>query len=181
MAGLTYARFREVLTSLSAGAADQGYRTTTAIDSDDCWLGTWASDHLYVLVQASVADPALNRTLLDVHAGAAYGAQPRGELFRALATASWRFDYGGPWARVRGDGAAFGWRSRLPSELFSQENISDAFGFVLGMVDTFGHACRVLADELIPQFGGTRCRDYDPDSWPALLSGLLPPEIAERK
>jgi len=178
MAGLPYPRLREVLMSLASDAPADQYRTSTVIDSDDCWLGVWANDGLYVLVQASVAEPALNRTLLDVHAGGAYGMNPRGELFQALATSSWRFDYGGPWARVRNDGAAFGWRSRLPSELFSEGNLSDAFGFVLGMVDAFGQACTVLADELIPQYGGKVCRDFDPNSWPALLSGLLPPDAA---
>lgn len=176
MAGVPYSRLREVLTLLASGAPRDQYRVSTAIDSEDCWLGVWANDGVYVLVQAAVAEPALNRSLIDVHAGAAYGMQPSRELFQTLATASWRFDYGGPWSRVRQDGTAFGWRSRLPSELFSEGNLSDAFGFVLGMVDAFGQACNVLADELIPRFGGTRCRDYDPNSWPALLSGMLPPD-----
>lgn len=176
MGGLGYLQFREVLASLADGGRAYNYRTEVVINSDDCWLSTWANDNLYVIVQASVADAALNRTLLDVHAGGAYGMQPDGEVFYSLATASWRFDYGGPWARVHEGGVAFGWRSRLPSELFGEANLSDAFGFVLGMVDAFGQAAAVLSEELIPRFGGFRCLDRDPNAWPALLGGLLPPE-----
>ncbi|MGA8744951.1 MAG: hypothetical protein WB507_03700 [Solirubrobacterales bacterium] len=176
MAGLPYHRFRETLNQLAADGGGHGYRVATVIDSDDCWLGTWANNDLYVIVQASLANPALDRTLIDVHAGSAYGARPAGELFEALATASWRFDYGGPWARSGPDGtAAYGWRSRLPSDLFSEDNLGEAFGFVLGMVDAFGHAAGTLAAELIPGHGGRRCSDQDPAAWPALLGGLLPP------
>jgi hypothetical protein len=177
MSGLQYPRFRETLNQLAEGGARHGYRVSTPIDSDDCWLGTWANDDLYVIVQASISDPSINRTLLDVHAGAAHGARAEGELFEALATASWRFDFGGPWARIGSDGmASYGWRSRLPSELFSEGNLGEAFGFVLGMVDAFGAAASTLANELIPAYGGRRCLDEDPGSWPALLGGLLPPQ-----
>jgi hypothetical protein len=177
MAPLPYERFREILNQMAGGADRHGYRVANVIDADDCWLGTWANDFLYVIVQASLADPSLGRTLLDVHAGGAYGARPDRDLFQALATSTWRFDYGGPWARVSQDGqAAYGWRSRLPSELFAEANLSDAFGFVLGMVDSFGVAAATLANELLPVHGGRRCSDQDPDAWPPLLSGLLPPQ-----
>lgn len=178
MAGLPYPRFREVLSQMAASGERHGYRVTTSIDSDDTWLGTWATDDLYVIVTASIAAPELDRRLIDVHAGAAYGARPDGGLFRALAIASWRFDFGGPWARLRpGDTVAYGWRARLPSELFTDANLSEAFGFVLGMVDAFGTAASTLADELIPLHGGHRISDRDPGSWQELLSGIPPPEL----
>lgn len=182
MPGLPYPRFRDTLNMLAGDGDRFGYRISTVIDSDDCWLGTWANDDFYVLIQAMISDPALDRTLIDVHAGGAYGAQPSDGLFQALATASWRFDFGGPWARISPNGtAAYGWRSRLPSELFSEGNLSDAFGFVLGMVDAFGAAAGTLANELIPVYGGRRCFDQDPESWPPLLSGILPPQEAEAR
>jgi hypothetical protein len=174
MAGLAFASMRETLNLLADGG--QAYEVTKVIDEDDTWLATFANESLYVLVQASLAHPQLNRSLIDVHAGGAYGMRPDGMLFEAIATSTWRFDYGGPWARIRDDGAAFGWRSRLPSELFCDANRSEAFGFVLGMVDVFGSAAEVLAEELIPRFGGRRIRVDDPQAWPPLLSGLLPPD-----
>lgn len=177
MSGLPYPRFRETLRQLAGQSDRYGYRVSTVIDSDDCWLATWANDDVYAITQASISDPALGRTLIDVHAGGAYGARPSERLFETLATASWRFDYGGPWARISPNRtASYGWRSRLPSELFSEANLSDAFGFVLGMVDAFGAAAGTLANELIPAYGGRRCSDQDPDSWPALLGGILPPQ-----
>ena len=117
------------------------------------------------------------RSLIDVHAGAAYGANRDGRLFEKLATATWRSDYGGPWARVNPNGTvAYGWRSRLPSELICDENRNDGFAFVLGMIDAFGAVGNTLASELIPEYGGRECREADPNAWPALLSGILPPE-----
>jgi hypothetical protein len=176
VAGLTLSEMRDTLTSLASEGPKYGYETTTQIDDDSTWLGTWANDGLYALVLASEATASLDRRLIDVHAGAAFAMETSGELFKALSTATWRFDFGGPWARVRPDGVAFGWRSRLPSELIGHANLSDAFGCVLGMIDAFGEACNVLAAELVPQFGGRLCRSNDPEAWPALLSGVLPPE-----
>lgn len=175
MGGLPFDTFRSTLNALAEGAPSE-YRVVTVMDESDTWLGTWATDNSYVLVMASLANQGLNRTLIDVHAGAAYGAETKGGLFHALGTASWRFDFGGPWARTHQNGTtAYGWRSRLPSELFCQQNMQDAFGFVLGMVDSFGIASATLAEELIPKYGGRRCFDHDPNAWPALLSGVLPP------
>lgn len=178
--GLPYPRFRETLKLLAEGGDQRGYHVTTAIDSDDCWLSTWANDDLYVIVQASLADPSLHRTLIDVHAGGGYGAEPHGSLFQALATATWRYDYGSPWARIEPSGkAAYGWRSRLPSVLFNETNIKEAFSYILGQVDAFGATAGTLASEFIPIYGGRRCHHEDPDSWPPLLSGLLPPQENE--
>lgn len=176
MTMLSYSRIREVLASILADGHSHGYRTSVAIDSDDCWLSAWATDDLYVLVQAAPSNAA-GRTLIDVHAGGAYAAQRHGDLFEALSTATWRFDFGGPWARVTPDGSvAYGWRTRLPSEIVCEANLSEAFGFILGMVDAFGHAATTLASELIPRHGGQLCRDHDAGAWRALLSGLLPPQ-----
>lgn len=176
MAGLPYGAIRETLGLLSSGGAQHGYSTGVRIDSDDTWLGTWATDQLYVIVLASVAAPDPSRTLIDVHAGGAYGASPEAGLFEALCTATWRFDFGGPWARRLPDGSAtYGWRSRLPSELFAEANRGDAFGFVLGMIDAFGAAAGTLADELIPQFGGAYVRESDPNAWGPLIAGVIPP------
>lgn len=166
-----------MLTELASEAPRHGYRTSVAIDSDDTWLATWANDDLYVLVQAAIADARIGRSLIDVHAGGAYGARPNESLYEALATSTWRFDYGGPWARRMPDGlVSFGWRTRLPSELFSDGNASDAFGFLLGMIDAFGFAAGTLARELIPAFGGHLSRATDPYAFPNLLAGILPPQ-----
>jgi hypothetical protein len=119
-----------------------------------------------------------------VHAGGAYGVSHNPEVLEHLATSSWRFDYGGLWCRTYSEATTtptpgtlnFGWRSRLPSELFTDANRSDAFGFLLGMVDTFGQASSILAAEVAPIGGGQRMRADDPQAWPALLGGMLPPE-----
>jgi hypothetical protein len=71
---------------------------------------------------------------------------------------------------------SYGWRSRLPSELFSDFNASDAFGFLLGMVDAFGYAAGTLANELIPQLSRTLSRATDPAAFPQRLAGILPPQ-----
>jgi hypothetical protein len=147
MGGLPYPQFREMLNLLAEGATRHGYRIAKVIDSDDNWLATWANDQLYVIVAASIAESGPNQTLLDIHAGGGYGAEPHGSLFQALATGTWRFDHGGPWARISRDGTV-------------------AFGYVAG----------TLANEFIPIYGGRRSRDEDPESWPALLSGMLPPQ-----
>jgi hypothetical protein len=176
MAGLSYERIRHTLNSIAEGGHRYGYSTQHVIDAEDAWLGTWANDHLYVMVQASLASAELGRTLIDVHAGGAYGAVPTQGLFQSLCTATWRFDYGGPWARnMPGDTVTYGWRSRLPSELFSESNLNDAFGFVLGMIDAFGRAAGTLANELSPPYGGYPSRADDPNAFKALLAGLLPP------
>ena len=176
MAGLSYERIRGTLNSIAEGGHRHAYSTQIVINTEDTWLGTWANDQLYVVVQASLASPELGRTLIDVHAGGAYGAAPAQGLFQSLCTATWRFDYGGPWARnMPGNTVTYGWRSRLPSELFGESNLSDAFGFVLGMIDTFGIAAGTLANELIPFYGGYLSRADDPNAFSALLAGLLPP------
>jgi hypothetical protein len=175
MAGLSYERIRHTLNLVTEDGYRYGYSTQHVINEEDTWLGTWANDHLYVMVQASLANPELRRTLIDVHAGGAYGAVPIQGLFQSLCTATWRFDYGGPWARnMPGDTLTYGWRSRLPSELFSESNLDDAFGFVLGMIDAFGMAAGTLANELIPLYGGYPSRANDPEAFKALLAGLLP-------
>jgi hypothetical protein len=175
MTGLSFLELRDSLNAM-ADHADTTFRIARVIEDDSTWLATFANDSLYVIVQASHAWPDIGRSLIDVHAGGGYGLRPDGDLFRALGTATWRFDYGGPWARMTPDGsAAFGWRSRLPSDLFAEQNRTDAMGFVLGMIHMFGTASRIMADELIPQFGGSRFADDDPESWPPLLLGMLPP------
>ncbi len=177
MGGLSYPRFREILNPLADGAARRGYRIAKVIDEDDNWLATWANDQLYVIVQASVTDPGQNQTLIDIHAGGGYGAEPHGSLFQALATGTWRFDHGGPWARIGRDGTvAYGWRTRYPSEFFTEDNMKELFMLVLNMIDAFGYVAGTLANEFIPIYGGRRSHDEDPESWPALLSGLLPPQ-----
>ena len=178
MSKLTYAQIRQTLNGIAADKCigQRSFETSVAIDSDDCWLGTWWNDRMYVLVQASLADPALNRTLIDVHAGAAYGLTPSADLFEML-TGSFRIDYGGPWSRRLPDGkVAFGWRARYPSEFFHEENHADAFGFLMGMIWEFGRMGVELADEFIPRFGGFPCRGNDPDAFKALLAGIVPPQ-----
>jgi hypothetical protein len=179
MAKLSYPRIRKALNDLAANEAVGGrsFSTAIAIDSDDTWLGTWSNEHMYVLVQASLADPTHNRTLIDVHACGAYGLMPDAELFETLTEATWRLDYGGSWSRRQPDGkVAFGWRARYPSELFHEENFAEAFGFLTGMIWEFGRVSLQLAEELIPRHGGFLARANDPNAWQALLSGILPPE-----
>jgi hypothetical protein len=175
MGGLSYPQFREILNPLADGAARRGYRIAKVIDADDNWLATWANDQLYVIVAASAPDSGPDRALIDIHAGGGYGAEPHASLFQALATGTWRFDHGGPWARVSRDGTiAYGWRTRYPSEFFSEGNMKELFTLVLTMIEAFGQVAGTLANEFIPLYGGRRSHDEDPESWPALLSGLLP-------
>lgn len=175
MARLSYGEIRDTLRSMVASGPERGYTTTEVLSDDVTWLGTWATHNIYVLVQAMVVDPGLGRTLIDVHAGGAHGCHPSPALWQTVASSSWRCDYGGPWARLLpGPTAAFGWRGRYPSDLFHQENLPDAFGFVLGMVEIFGQTAAALAAEMIPQFGGYRCLAGDETSWGALLAGMLP-------
>jgi hypothetical protein len=177
MAGISYNRIREALDSIAGSGQRYGYSVQRVIDAEDTWLSTWSNDQVCVMVQAALAQPELDgRTLIDVHAGGAYAAAPAQGLFQGLCTATWRFDYGGPWARnMPGATVAYGWRSRLPSELFGESNHDDAFGFVLGMIDAFGMAAGTLAGELIPLYGGHPIRAGDPEAFRALLAGLLPP------
>jgi len=176
MTGVPFLRLRNSLNELANHQGGENFRVKRVIEDDDTWLATFANDSLYAIVQASHAWPDIGRSLIDVHAGGAYGLQPDRNLFQAVSTATWRFDYGGPWARITPDSlAAFGWRSRLPSDLFVEQNLTDAMGFVLGMIQMFGVASQLLADELIPQFGGRRIADDDPEAWPPLLLGMLPP------
>jgi hypothetical protein len=179
MGDLSYPHFRDTLNLLADGATRHDYRIAKVIDSDDSWLATWANDQLYVIVAASVAEDGPHQILIDIHAGGGYGAEPHGSLFQALATGTWRFDHGGPWARIGRDGTvAYGWRTRLPSEAFSEANKKEMFILVLNMIDAFGNVAGTLANEFIPIYGGKRSHDEDPESWPALLSGLLPPQGA---
>jgi hypothetical protein len=125
-------------------------------------------------MQVSQYDKERDRSHVEVCAGGAYGVQPHGGLFQVLATSAGAYDLGGPWARIINDGTvSYGWRSRLPSELFVEENKGDWIGLVVEMVDVFGQAAAGLASDLIPRFGGTRCFDQDPEAWPGLLAGIL--------
>jgi hypothetical protein len=172
--GLSYKSINAVLSMLALGGDSNGYRVTTVIDADDCWLATWANDGLYAIVQASQYDKEHDKTLIEVCAGGGYGAQPHVDLFQTIATSAGAHDFGGPWARVMNDGTvAYGWRNRLPSELFTEENKGDSFSFVLAMVDDFGQAAAELAAQLVPRHGGSRCSDVDPQAWPGLLAGIL--------
>jgi hypothetical protein len=139
-----------MLNPLADGATRHGYRIAKVIDSDDNWLATWANDQLYVIVAALVAEQGPHQTLIDIHAGGGYGAEPDGSLFQALATGTWRFDHGGPWARIGRDGkAAYGWRARYPSEFFNEGNIKELFILLLNMIDAFGYVAGTLANEFI--------------------------------
>lgn len=166
---------RRVLDSISQ--SDNGYyRIGAYLNEHGAWLKTFANDDLYALVQATLPDNGPERTFLLVHAGAGYGAQPHIGLFQSLCTQAWRFEYGGPWATVTKDGlVAFGWRLLIPSDLICAENISDAFGFLLGMVDNLGAVARLVGSELIPSYGGVLFEDSDPDAFPNLLAGVVPP------
>jgi hypothetical protein len=179
MVKLSYPRIQKALNDLAADRyiGNTPFVTSVVIDSDDTWLGTWSNEHMYVLVQASLADPGHGRTLVDVHACGAYGLMPKPELFETLSEATWRLDYGGPWSRRLPDHrVTFGWRARYPSELFHEENFSESFGFLTGMIWEFGRVSFQLAEELLPLYGGVMCRAGDPDAWKALISGLLPPQ-----
>jgi len=179
MAKLSYAQIRKALNGLAADkmVGNKTFETETRIDTDDTWLGTWSNEHMYVIVAANLAYSEHNRTLIDVHACGAYGLTPNAELFETLSEATWRLDYGGPWSRRQPDGkATFGWRARYPSEFFQEENYAEAFGMLTAMIWEFGRVSLLLAEELIPRHGGFMCRANDPNAWPPLLSGMLPPE-----
>ncbi|MCA0323727.1 MAG: hypothetical protein LCH60_14415 [Actinobacteria bacterium] len=175
MAGLAYDRIRSMMNAIVHYAPDGEYEIRTMIDESDTWLGSWANDSAYVLVAASESDRNLPRTMMDVHAGGAYAMTPLPVLFQTLTAASWRFDFGGPWARKLPNGAAFGWRTRIPSDFFIESTLSDAGAFLTGMVDQFAAVCNVLADELLPLTGGMKIRAADPDAWPPLIRGTVPP------
>lgn len=169
-------RIRELLNSLSE--EDNGhYRVVPYLDERGAWLKTLSNDHLYVLVQATLPDQgAPDRTFVLVHAGGAHGAAVHPGLFQHLCTQAWRFDYGGPWSTVTVDGTvAYGWRLLLPSDLLCEENLSDFFGFVFGMVDNVGSVARALGSELVPAYGGKLFHDADPDAFRNLLAGVVPP------
>jgi hypothetical protein len=177
---LSYSRIRQELNGWAAerAIARQPFNTAVLIDEDDTWLGRWSNDLSDVLVNAAVSDPDHpQRTLIDVCSGGAYGIPPSMELFESLSQANWRMDFGGPWTRRQKDGTiAFGWHDRYPSELFHEEMHQYAFGFLTGMIWEFGRVAYELAQELIGRHGGFPCRASDPNAWPPLLSGLLPPQ-----
>lgn len=174
MSALSYHEIKETLNLLAEGGPKHGYRVVKVAEDDSTWLSTWATDDIYVAVLASPFQD-IGATLIDVHAGGAYGARSDGGLFQALAVSSGRWDFGGPWARVGPDATvAYGWRLRLPGLLLTHETRSDAFKMLLDFVDGFGGCASALANELIPEFGGKDIADKDPNAWPALLSGLIP-------
>jgi hypothetical protein len=179
MPGLSFSALRESIEMVSKETDE--YSVTTVIDEEDAYFTTFANPKLYAIVSISAVP---GRCLIDVHAGGAYGVSHTPEVLELLATSSWRFDYGGLWCRTYSEGTTtptpgtlnFGWRSRLPSELFSEGNRSDAFGFLFGMVEMFGAASSTLAEAVAPIGGGRPIRVDDPQAWPALLGGMLPPE-----
>ena len=180
MAGLEFSALRETIQSIAQYGNE--YSVDVVIDEVGTYFTTFATQDLYAIV--SVTDSNFpGRSLIDVHAGAAYEVQATPEVLDLLATSSWRYDFGGLWCRTASPGNAtpvpgtlnFGWRSRLPSELFAEGNRSDSFGFLLGMVDSFGAACSQLAVAVGPFGGGKPIRAGDPQAWPALLGGMLPP------
>jgi hypothetical protein len=178
MTRMTYPRIRQELNSFAAErtVVGQPFETSVVIDEADNWLGAWSNDDMYILVAAQMAlhsDP--RRTLLDVHAGGAYGLTASEELFEALCHASLRLDGGAPWTRRQQDGrVVFGWQLRLASEYLHEENYSEAFGLIEGSIWAFGQIAHEMAKELIPRHGGSLLRADVPNALPLLVSGLVP-------
>lgn len=143
-----------------------------------------AIDDRLSIVSMSAPEDLNGAFYVDVHAGGAYRVPSTESVIRTLVTSSWRFDLGGLWCRLPSPGLAtpslgtlnFGWRTRLPSELFSREDLELSIGFLSGLVILLGGHGRTLAEVVeVEESGGTPIRPGDDDAWAALVGGLLPP------
>jgi len=158
-----------------------GHEVNLHLNDQEIYFAGISSPGIYALVQI-VDVPQLGRILVDVHAGAAHSVTPSPEVLEVLATSSWRSDYGGVWARRHGEGTvmpagslSFGWRARWPSELVHASEPEVAVGFFAAMVSEFANVCRELHLEVQPVGGGSSMTGADQLSWPALVSGIVPP------
>jgi hypothetical protein len=184
MAEMTYQRLRERVEKYVLD--DRRFQIQPIIDTADTFLVTLANDQLFVIVSIGPS-PMADSCLIDVHAGGAYGVTINNQVLEILVTSSWRFDFGGLWCRMPSPQLAtpapgtlnFGWRLRLPSQLFGEANSAEALGFLGGSIELIGSAAATLAREVRPWGGGQPIRDGDADAWRALVGGLVAPSSAE--
>ena len=137
---------------------------------------TVASRNGFGLVKTLPWDSSPPRSWIEVAGGGAWGCRPDPPLFRHLATRALDFDWGGPFARVEGDGlVTFGTRLVVPSSIIAMENLNDMFPFITGMVDALASSARTLAEAVVPHAGGTvfHGRDVQDDS--RLFQALVGP------
>jgi hypothetical protein len=122
-------------------------------ESGPFFAQTYANSSAFVCLRAFKMPGDNQRTLLEIAGGGAHSAPTDGRLFQHLLMRGLDFYWGGPFARVLGDGTVtYGSRLTLPSDLLSTAN--DSFMFVTDMIEVMGKASRSLAQELVPRFGG---------------------------
>ena len=83
------------------------------------------------------------------------------------------FNWGAPFARSWPDGSTtFGARLLLSSQLISPGN-GGAIGFIGALVNSLGGNARTMAQELVPQVGGTILDGSDPQHRIHLQAALM--------
>lgn len=130
------------------------YKVSILFDeSSPFFAQTYANSSVFVCLRAFNAPGDNQRMLLEIAGGGAHSTPADGRLFQHLLTRGLDFDWGGPFARILGDGTVtYGSRLTLPSDIISTANNSSAF--VTEMIDVMGKESRTLAQELVPRFGG---------------------------
>lgn len=134
---------------------------------------TFASPSAFILLRATPGDDG--RTLIQIAGGGARGALSDVRLFQHLLSRYMDFDWGGPFALTMADGTVtYGSRITISSDLISSDNKANAYNYIAGLIDMLGQTARILANELVPHFGGTMFQG-DPKDGATLCAALLGP------
>ena len=151
------------------------YRVNLFFDeSGPFFAQIYTNPSAFVCVRACEMPDGSSRMWLEIAGGGAHSTFPDGRLFQHLLTRGLDFDWGGPFARIVGDGTmTYGSRLTLPSDILSTANKA-SFSFVMGMIDVMGQMSRVLAQELVPHFGGQMFGGSEKDDV-RLLAALVGP------
>lgn len=112
---------------------------------------------------------------INIVGGGAMGAEPSDGLAQTLLEVHRHLDWGSPFATRASDGkVTFGSKLTLPLSIFNAEGFGEGSGFRLSMIDVVADNGRLLADQVVPVYGGERF-DEHPDRSHLLVGAVMAP------
>ena len=186
MAYLPYSEIVKVIDAIANRLREDGEFLPATVWSGESPFKavTFTNPGSFVLLQCEEPEHPDDWVSIQIAGGGGLGARPDPNLFRHLLLRSNDFIWGGPFASINPNGTVtYGHQLTISSSLVSREDPRDAMLFMMDMVQVIGEAARLLATEVLPQFGGYLLDGSDQKHDAVLLAALLgpiPPDLQDK-
>ena len=130
------------------------------------WFCPWASDapglawtmshdNFFSLIKCVPSLTDNSHSYIELLGGGAWGVVPDPRLFPHLTNRAADFHHGGAFSGTAQDGTVtYGLRATITGQVFWDESASAAYAYVADTLIGLGVAARIIAQELVPHFGG---------------------------